>query len=332
MHRWSPLLRPGRTWGAAAAARPLSGASAARPLSSAAAAQHARPALALNALASHPLSRERKQRKRIGRGPGSGTGKTSGRGHKGAKSRSGYSLNVGFEGGQMPLKRRIPKSGEWSNAKFRLDYQTVSIGRLLAYAQRGLLDASKTITMRDMHAVGAVKVAWPGVKLLADGAEALATAGLPLRVEVSRASGAAARALVASGGGVETLYLNRTGLRSLLKPEKYLRNGTLLPRRASIPWRFQRFYPFESHGELYRPYRLTGPHVDPATGALREEGDLARVLTARGPEFAKWLTGRPEQLRFPRRKPADAAPDGESDGGGEDCPRVRRRHWTRKDA
>ena len=57
--------------------------------------------------------------------------KTSGRGHKGAKARSGYSLNVGFEGGQMPLKRRIPKHGNWSNHLFRLDYQSVSIERIL---------------------------------------------------------------------------------------------------------------------------------------------------------------------------------------------------------
>ena len=109
-----------------------------------------------------------KLRKRVGRGRGSGIGKTSRKGHKGAKARSGYSLQVGFEGGQMPLKKRIPKYGYWSNTRFRLEYQTVSIGRLLSFIDRGILDASQTITMKHMHDAGVLKVSYPGVKLLSD--------------------------------------------------------------------------------------------------------------------------------------------------------------------
>eukprot|EP01052_Picozoa_sp_SAG31_P002322 SAG31_NODE_82_length_27046_cov_45.857275_7_plen_198_part_00 len=109
-----------------------------------------------------------KKRKRVGRGRGSGMGKTSRRGHKGAKARSGYSINPGFEGGQMPLKKRVPKYGEWSNSLFRLDYQHVSLGRLLDFIDRGLLDASSIITMKHMHDVGVLKVKYPGVKLLSD--------------------------------------------------------------------------------------------------------------------------------------------------------------------
>ena len=135
-------------------------------------------ALALNALAPNPGAT--KKRKRVGRGRGSGRGKTSGRGHKGAKARSGYSLNVGFEGGQMPLKRRIPKHGNWSNHLFRLDYQSVSIERILDYVDRGLLDAAEPITMKRMHDVGLLKVRCPGVKLLADGKERLQSRPLPL--------------------------------------------------------------------------------------------------------------------------------------------------------
>ena len=73
----------------------------------------------------HPAPGAKKTRKRIGRGPGSGTGKTAGKGHKGQKSRSGYSRRYGFEGGQMPLVRRIPKRG-FCNI-FRVEYQVVNL-------------------------------------------------------------------------------------------------------------------------------------------------------------------------------------------------------------
>lgn len=69
-----------------------------------------------------------KARKRVGRGPGSGHGKTAGRGHKGAKSRSGYNSKPGFEGGQMPLQRRLPKRGFFNN--FSTDYRIVSLAQL----------------------------------------------------------------------------------------------------------------------------------------------------------------------------------------------------------
>jgi large subunit ribosomal protein L15 len=75
-----------------------------------------------------PAAGSRKNRKRVGRGPGSGSGKTSGRGENGQKSRSGYSRKRGFEGGQMPLKRRVPKRG-FTNI-FRTEYLTVNVDRL----------------------------------------------------------------------------------------------------------------------------------------------------------------------------------------------------------
>jgi large subunit ribosomal protein L15 len=68
------------------------------------------------------------KRKRVGRGPGSGLGKTAGKGHKGQKSRSGYSQRIGFEGGQMPLVRRMPKRG-FTNI-FRVEYATVNLSQL----------------------------------------------------------------------------------------------------------------------------------------------------------------------------------------------------------
>lgn len=75
-----------------------------------------------------PKKGANKNKKRLGRGPGSGHGKTAGRGHKGAKSRSGYKSKPGFEGGQMPLQRRLPKRG--FHNKFGIDYRIVSLSQL----------------------------------------------------------------------------------------------------------------------------------------------------------------------------------------------------------
>lgn len=75
-----------------------------------------------------PAKGSKRPRKRVGRGPGSGNGKTAGRGHKGQKSRSGYSRRLGFEGGQMPLVRRVPKRG-FTNI-FRTEYAVVNLDRL----------------------------------------------------------------------------------------------------------------------------------------------------------------------------------------------------------
>jgi large subunit ribosomal protein L15 len=78
-----------------------------------------------------PAKGSRKARKRIGRGPGSGTGKTAGRGHKGQRSRSGFSQRAGFEGGQMPLVRRVPKRG--FNNIFRTEYTVMNVSRLAEF-------------------------------------------------------------------------------------------------------------------------------------------------------------------------------------------------------
>eukprot|EP01043_Picozoa_sp_COSAG02_P020678 COSAG02_NODE_1025_length_15146_cov_21.959460_10_plen_358_part_00 len=251
--------------------------------------------LTLNMLA--PAEGATKKRKRVGRGRGSGIGKTSRRGHKGAKARSGYSLNVGFEGGQMPLKRRIPKYGTWSNHLFRLDYGTISIGRILDYVDRGMLDASAQITMKHMHDSGLIKVKYPGVKLLSDGKELLAARDdVTLQLQVSRTSAAAREAVEASGGSIETLYLNKLGMRAHLKPHKFA--PELLPKRASIPYKMQRHYPFETHGGLYTAYRLKGPEVSRTTGKL----DAARmddVALGRGEQFADWLASRADEELAP---------------------------------
>ncbi|WP_152048142.1 50S ribosomal protein L15 [Aureimonas psammosilenae] len=106
------------------------------------------------------------KRKRLGRGIGSGSGKTAGRGVKGQKSRSGVAIN-GFEGGQMPLYRRLPKRG-FVNI-FAKDFNIVSVGRLQQAIDAGKLDASATIDVAALKAAGVLRRAKDGVRLLGDG-------------------------------------------------------------------------------------------------------------------------------------------------------------------
>ena len=135
-----------------------------------------------------PQEGSTKQRKRVGRGPGSGHGKTAGRGHKGFKSRSGSGIKPGFEGGQMPLQRRLPKRG--FNNPTRKVYAIVSLSQLEALA------GSDVITTASLVEAGVVK-AGAIVKILANG-----TLSKPVKVQVEKVSGAAKEAIEAAGGEV----------------------------------------------------------------------------------------------------------------------------------
>jgi large subunit ribosomal protein L15 len=110
----------------------------------------------------HPAPGAKKSRKRIGRGPGSGTGKTAGKGHKGQKSRSGYSRRYGFEGGQMPLVRRIPKRGFYN--VFRVEFQVVNLRDL----ERVFADGD-TVSVETLVEKGLVRGGKRPVKVLGDG-------------------------------------------------------------------------------------------------------------------------------------------------------------------
>ena len=99
-----------------------------------------------------PAVGSNKKKTRIGRGPGSGKGGTSTRGHKGAKSRSGYKQKVGFEGGQMPLQRRVPKGG-FKNIN-RVEYKAINVAVLEALAEKNNL---KKITVADLIQAGMVR-------------------------------------------------------------------------------------------------------------------------------------------------------------------------------
>ncbi len=138
-----------------------------------------------------------KDRIRVGRGIGSGKGKTGGRGVKGQKARSGVAIN-GFEGGQMPIYRRLPKRG--FNNIFASEYVVVSLERLQAAIDAKKLDASKTIDAEALKAAGVIRRALDGVRVLADG-ELKAKVSL----EVAGASKAAIEKIEKAGGSIKLL-------------------------------------------------------------------------------------------------------------------------------
>jgi large subunit ribosomal protein L15 len=147
----------------------------------------------LNAISDNPGAT--KNRKRVGRGIGSGTGKTSGSGHKGQKARSGVSIN-GFEGGQMPIHRRLPKRG-FTNI-FRKRYVEVNLGRLQTAIDAGKLDASKPVDSAALLGAGVISKPRDGVRILAKGE--LTTK--KIEIHAAGASKAAIAAVEASGGKI----------------------------------------------------------------------------------------------------------------------------------
>tara|TARA_B100001123_G_scaffold360032_1_gene415824 strand:- start:1263 stop:1745 length:483 start_codon:yes stop_codon:yes gene_type:complete len=137
----------------------------------------------------------RKDRTRVGRGIGSGKGKTGGRGVKGQKSRTGVAIK-GFEGGQMPIYRRLPKRG-FNNKNFRTEYAVVNIGRLQSAIDAGKIDAKKPINAEVLQAAGLVGNLKAGVRLLAKG-----ELKAKVDMEVARASAAAVEAVEKAGGKI----------------------------------------------------------------------------------------------------------------------------------
>jgi large subunit ribosomal protein L15 len=151
----------------------------------------------LNDIRDNEGARHRKMR--VGRGIGSGKGKTAGRGQKGAKSRSGVSIN-GFEGGQMPLHMRIPKRG--FNNIFAKDYAEVNLGMIQKFIDAKKLDTGATIDHAALKAAGLARGGKDGVRLLAKGS---LTAKVTL--SVAGASKAAIEAVEKAGGKVDVLVV-----------------------------------------------------------------------------------------------------------------------------
>lgn len=139
-----------------------------------------------------PARGSKKKRKRVGRGPGSGHGKTSCRGHKGQRSRSGGGPRPGFEGGQMPLHRRLPKRG-FTNI-FKKHYNIISIKDLNRFAPNSSLDAE---ALREARLIRRQRY---GIKLLGDG-----DISHPVVIKVHKVSKQAKEKIEAAGGRVELL-------------------------------------------------------------------------------------------------------------------------------
>lgn len=190
-----------------------------------------------------------KKKRRIGRGIGSSKGKTSGRGHKGQKARSGGSIPLGFEGGQTKFYKLLPKRG-FTNKRHKANMVPINIGTIQDYIDMGRLHVYvddgtnnndtnnnnhdnddeqqqqrqrqlKVLTMKDFCNAGmchptAIK---HGMKLLSKGKERLR---IPIQLEISRASHDAIEAVESIGGEVTTVHYNQLALRALLRPEKFL--------------------------------------------------------------------------------------------------------------
>lgn len=161
---------------------------------------------------SKPRPGSRHRVKRLGCGESSGHGKTSGKGHKGQKARSGGSIRLGFEGGQMPLIRRIPKRG-FNNAAFKITYAPVNLGDLEKLSVSGVVDEK---TLRE---AGLVNGRWDGVKILGSGDF---TKKLSLKVDAISAS--AREKIEKAGGSIEIVatktYPARNSAKVLAKTSK----------------------------------------------------------------------------------------------------------------
>lgn len=142
-------------------------------------------------LSPHPGSRKR--RKRVGRGDGSGHGTYSGRGCKGQKSRSGYKMRIGFEGGQLPLIKRLPRKRGFVNI-FRVEYNIINLNKL------NIFEPGSEVTPEVLVAAGLVKSLRHPIKILAEG-----DINHPLVIKANKFSVAAKAKIEAAGGEVEEI-------------------------------------------------------------------------------------------------------------------------------
>ena len=140
-----------------------------------------------------PAAGSTQVRKRVGRGVGSGTGKTSGKGHKGQNARSGGGVRPGFEGGQLPLFRRLPKRG-FSNAKFKTEYATINLSDLNKFEDNAIVTPE---LLKDM---GLVKNQLDGIKILGNG-----KLEKKLTVKAHKFSAVAQKEIESLGGKIEVM-------------------------------------------------------------------------------------------------------------------------------
>jgi large subunit ribosomal protein L15 len=178
----------------------------------------------LNEIRDNPGSHYRA--KRVGRGIGSGKGKTSGRGGKGQTARTGVALN-GFEGGQTPLHRRLPKRG-FNNKIFQKDFKVVNLGRLQQALDAGKLTAEGGLDAQKLVTAGVLRRPGDGIRLLAKGSLSAA-----ITIEVAGASEAAVAAVEAAGGKV--VVIGRPAAAELAPEVPPKRRGKREPKSEASP-------------------------------------------------------------------------------------------------
>lgn len=195
----------------------------------------------------------KKKEVRLGRGRGSGCGKTSGRGQKGQRARN--SVRLGFEGGQTPLQKRLPKRKFYD--RFARHLEPVPLGRIQHFIDIGRLNnsAGRTITMRDLWKSGCVRNFKDGVILVRGGAFEE-----KIDLQVTECEQEAASQVLAAGGKVTLAWYNKLGFRAHLKPEKWAKKGLPLPRWARPPPKFEHRYPERNEENL--PIRVLRTQTD----------------------------------------------------------------------
>lgn len=195
----------------------------------------------------------RKKKVRVGRGRGSGCGKTCGRGMKGRKARG--SVPVGFEGGQTPLHKRLPKRNTYD--PFARKLNILSLGVIQRFIDLGRLPSSGTLTIRDFVRSGCVNQLRDGVILVGGGNFKAA-----VDIQVTECAPHAASTVLRAGGKITLAWYNKLGLRALTKPEKWTKRSMPLPRWARPPPKLEHRYPDRLQDGLPVRYVNTQHDID----------------------------------------------------------------------
>lgn len=191
--------------------------------------------IALNTL--KPIPNSKPKKKRVGRGQGSGRGLSCGRGQRSQTKRKTNDIPNGFEGGQTPLYRRVPKFG-FTNKMFKLEYSSITLAQLQYWIDTGriLCPEGSTITMKTLIDSKLLpRIKWPGVKLLAKGHEWFRA---KIDIEVPRVSPAAVQVIERNGGSIRCVYYNRVAFHAHLHPHKY----EVMPKRGMPPPKLWKYY------------------------------------------------------------------------------------------
>lgn len=186
-----------------------------------------------------PVPGSKRTAKRVGRGRSSGLGKTSGRGQKGNKARTGLLKLVRYEGGQTMLWRRSPKRG-FKNFN-RKPLETLNVGTLVKFIAAGRLDGKKVITMKELYESKITGNFKHGIKLLSMGSDLVARLPIPIRLEVTHASASAREAIEKAGGSVKFIYHSPRSIQYLKNPKnmKWVPAPSVPPPKKALRYELQ---------------------------------------------------------------------------------------------